>query len=98
MLGTTGDIQALSMFAGQSGRIQGVDRATSRRRVQAIIQPTDPSAPTSAEQIIAYVKDRMAPYKAPKTVEYVTSIRRSEATKVDRARLTEERESPAHQS
>jgi bile acid-coenzyme A ligase len=68
------------------------------RRVHAIIQPTDPSAPPSTEQIIAYVKDRMAPYKAPKTVEFVTSIPRSEATKVNRARLTEERESPAHQS
>lgn len=70
------------------------------RRVHAIVQPVDPSAPPSVEQIISHARARMAPYKAPKTVEFVDLIPRSEATKVNRAKLIQEREpaptDPAH--
>ncbi|HUJ65869.1 MAG TPA: hypothetical protein VLX59_10045, partial [Acidimicrobiales bacterium] len=65
------------------------------RRVHAIIQPLDPASPPSAEEIIAYAKDRLAPYKVPKTVEMVEEIPRSEATKVNRAKLMQDRESAA---
>jgi len=67
------------------------------RRVHAIIQPHDPASPPSAEEIIAYAKDRLAPYKVPKTVEMVDVIPRSEATKVNRAKLMQEREPAAAQ-
>jgi bile acid-coenzyme A ligase len=65
------------------------------RRVHAIVQPADPANPPSVDEIIVYAKDRMAPYKAPKTVEFIDVIPRSEATKVNRAKLIEEREPPA---
>jgi bile acid-coenzyme A ligase len=67
------------------------------RRVHAIVQPVDPASPLPAEEIIAYAKGRLAPYKVPKTVEFVDSIPRSEATKVNRAKLMEEREAAAAQ-
>ena len=57
------------------------------RRVHAIIQPADPSAPPSPEEVISYAKARLAPYKVPKTVEIVDVIPRSEATKVSRGAL-----------
>jgi bile acid-coenzyme A ligase len=65
------------------------------RRVHAIVQPVDPSSPPSVEGIIAHAKNRLAPYKVPKTVELIDVIPRSEATKVNRAKLTEAREASA---
>ena len=61
------------------------------RRVHAIVQPT---GPLEAASVIAYAKDRLAPYKAPKSVEFVESIPRTEATKFNRAALVAEREDP----
>jgi bile acid-coenzyme A ligase len=61
------------------------------RRVHALIEPRDPGAPPSAEDIIAFAKSRLASYKAPKTVEITDRIPRSEATKVNRGALIEAR-------
>ncbi|MGH2686099.1 MAG: class I adenylate-forming enzyme family protein [Actinomycetota bacterium] len=61
------------------------------RRVHAIVEPTDPGTPPSASEVIAFAKERLASYKAPKTVEIVKRIPRSEATKVSRAALVAER-------
>jgi len=60
------------------------------RRVHAIVQPAGPSLEPAS--VIAYAKDRLAPYKAPKSVEFVESIPRTEATKFNRAALVAERE------
>jgi bile acid-coenzyme A ligase len=61
------------------------------RRVHAIVEPRDHTAPPSAADVIAYAKRRLAPYKAPKTVEIVDEIPRSAATKVNRSALIAER-------
>jgi bile acid-coenzyme A ligase len=61
------------------------------RRVHAIVEPTDPADPISPDEVIAYAKERLAAYKVPKTVEFVDSMPRSAATKVNRGRLVEER-------
>ena len=61
------------------------------RRVHAIVEPTDPQDPPSADEVIAYAKARVAAYKVPKTVELIDVMPRSEATKVSRGRLVEER-------
>jgi bile acid-coenzyme A ligase len=62
------------------------------RRVHAVVEPFDPTAPPSAADVIAYAKSRLAAYKIPKTVEFVDVIPRSEATKVSRSALIAERE------
>jgi bile acid-coenzyme A ligase len=62
-------------------------------RVHAIIEPEDPAAPGSEEEIRAYAKERLAGYKVPKTVEFVAAIPRSAATKVNRAQLVADRAS-----
>jgi bile acid-coenzyme A ligase len=62
------------------------------RRVHAIIEPADPASPPSAQEVIGYAKSRLAAYKVPKTIEIIDAIPRSEATKVNRGRLTAERE------
>ena len=63
------------------------------RRVHAIVQPADPSL--DAESVIAYARERLAPYKVPKSVEFVEEIPRTEATKFNRAALVAERDGPA---
>jgi bile acid-coenzyme A ligase len=55
------------------------------------VQPSG-AADVSAEELVAYCKARLAPYKVPKTIEFVDTIPRSEATKVNRAALVAERE------
>ncbi len=60
------------------------------RRVHAIVQPVEPTLEPAS--VIAYAKERLAPYKAPKSVEFVDSIPRTEATKFNRAALVAERE------
>jgi bile acid-coenzyme A ligase len=57
------------------------------RRVHAIIEPADHCAPLAADEVRAYAKARLAPYKVPKTIEIVEAIPRSAATKVNRGAL-----------
>ncbi len=61
------------------------------RRVHAIVEPRDPAAPPAESDIITFAKSRLAGYKAPKTVEIIDRIPRSEATKVSRTSLVDER-------
>jgi bile acid-coenzyme A ligase len=62
------------------------------RRVHAIVQASDPDL--DAEGVAAFARERLAPYKVPKSVEFVDSIPRSEAMKFNRAALVEERDGP----
>jgi bile acid-coenzyme A ligase len=61
------------------------------RRVHALVQPADPLLPPANEELIGWARARLAPYKVPKSVEFVTSLPRSEAGKLNRARLLAER-------
>jgi len=61
------------------------------RRVHAIIHPADRTDPPTFEEIRAYAKARLHPYKVPKTIEIVDAIPRSAATKVNRGALVEAR-------
>jgi len=56
------------------------------RRVHAVVQPAA-DALLSEQQVIEYAKSRLAPYKAPKTVEFVDAIPRTAATKVNRSAM-----------
>ncbi len=62
------------------------------RRVHAIVHPAEPSLDPAS--VIAYAKEHLAPYKAPKSVEFVESIPRTEATKFNRAAMVAERDGP----
>ncbi|MDT3443299.1 MULTISPECIES: class I adenylate-forming enzyme family protein [unclassified Pseudofrankia] len=57
------------------------------RRVHALVEPTDRTAPPAEAEIIAYAKSRLAAYKVPKTIEFLDAIPRSEATKINRGAL-----------
>lgn len=64
------------------------------RRVHAIVQPTDLANPPDPAEIIKFARDRLAAYKAPKTVEFVESLNRSDAMKLNRQKLVIERDGP----
>jgi bile acid-coenzyme A ligase len=59
--------------------------------VHAIVQPTEPAAAPSPEELRAFCKERLAPYKVPKTYEHIDQMPRTAAGKVSRSRLVEER-------
>jgi bile acid-coenzyme A ligase len=61
------------------------------RRVHAVIEAKDPSAPPTHDDIVGYAKSRLAAYKVPKSIEIVDAIPRSAATKVSRGALIEAR-------
>jgi bile acid-coenzyme A ligase len=61
------------------------------RRVHAIVERMPGSDDLSGADIIAFVKARLASYKAPKTVEFVEALPRSAATKISRSALVAER-------
>jgi bile acid-coenzyme A ligase len=57
------------------------------RRVHAVVQLADSAGPMTEQQVIQYAKSRLAPYKVPKTVEFVDEIPRTAATKVNRSAM-----------
>lgn len=64
------------------------------RRVHAIVQPAGPGERPDPEEVIAFARERLATYKVPKTVEFVDSIQRNDAMKLNRAALVAERDGP----
>ncbi|WP_096289450.1 class I adenylate-forming enzyme family protein [Mycobacterium ahvazicum] len=60
------------------------------RRVHAVVQAAD-GVEVTEQHVIEYAKNRLAPYKAPKTVEFVDAIPRTAATKVNRSAMIKAR-------
>jgi bile acid-coenzyme A ligase len=61
------------------------------RRVHAIVVRAPDSQALSEADVIAFVKGRLASYKAPKTVEFLSELPRTAATKISRSALVNER-------
>jgi bile acid-coenzyme A ligase len=66
------------------------------QRVHAIVAPMTADAPPGERDVIAFAKQRLAPYKVPKSVEFVAEIPRTAATKVSRSALLAERVPPSN--
>ncbi len=69
----------------------GLSDADWGRRVHAVVERMPDAQALSEAEVIAFVKDRIASYKAPKTVEFVAQLPRSAATKISRSALVQER-------
>jgi len=61
------------------------------QRVHALIQPRDPASAPDAAELRDHCRDRLAPYKVPKSFETVDRLPRSEAGKLNRSALVRER-------
>lgn len=57
------------------------------RRVHAVVEPFDATAPPTAEDVIRFAKGMLAAYKVPKTVEFIAEMPRTAATKVNRSAM-----------
>lgn len=60
-------------------------------RVHAIVMPADPARPPSTEELRSFCRERLAAYKVPKAFELVARLPRTEAGKIRRADLANER-------
>jgi bile acid-coenzyme A ligase len=60
-------------------------------RVHAVVQPSDPVHPPTADELHVHCRARLAPYKTPKSFEIVERVPRSAAGKVSRSALVDER-------
>jgi bile acid-coenzyme A ligase len=69
----------------------GLRDAEWGRRVHAIVEPKDASAPPTPEALAAHCRARLMPYKVPKSFELVDRIPRTTAGKVSRQQLAEDR-------
>jgi bile acid-coenzyme A ligase len=66
------------------------------RRVHAIVEPVDPARPPTDDELRAHCRERLTPYKVPKTFEIWTGDPlRSAAGKVNRSALVAAREPAA---
>jgi bile acid-coenzyme A ligase len=84
---------ALSEHPGVSDVVViGLADAEWGRRVHAVVVPADAARPASADELVAWCRSRLSPYKVPKSIELADAIPRSEAGKLNRAVLVAERE------
>jgi len=60
------------------------------QRVHAIVQPAK-GAELSEGDLIAFSKERLASYKAPKSVEFIVTMPRTDSMKINRSKLVDER-------
>ncbi len=61
------------------------------QRVHALVEPCDAAAAPSADLLRAHCRERLAAYKVPKAFELVARLPRSDAGKLNRARLVDQR-------
>jgi long-chain acyl-CoA synthetase len=67
----------------------GVPNDDLGEEVKAVVQLADPASagPDLAEELITYCRDRLAHFKCPKTVDFVSELPRSETGKLYKRRL-----------
>lgn len=65
------------------------------KRVHAIVQPREQTAPPSPDSLAAHLKTRLASYKRPRSFEIVDQVPRDEYGKIRRGALVAERTPPS---
>ena len=65
----------------------GVPNADFGEEVKALVVPRDPASPPSTEALNNYLRDKLAIYKCPRTIDLVTDVGRSPAGKINKRTL-----------
>jgi bile acid-coenzyme A ligase len=81
----------LGRAAGEVNAPGSPDAGTEGERVHAIIQPRDPANPPSIEELNWHARERLMPYKVPKTYEFVADFPRDPSGKLRRSKLIADR-------
>jgi bile acid-coenzyme A ligase len=71
--------------------VVGLEDEEWGHRVHAIVQLAAGAPTVTADDLRSFCRERLAPYKVPKSVEFVPLIERTEAGKVNRTALAEHR-------
>jgi bile acid-coenzyme A ligase len=71
--------------------VVGVPDEEWGRRVHAIIQPADFAHCPGTDRLDEHCRERLAPYKAPKSYEFLRALPRNQAGKIRRSALAAER-------
>ena len=61
------------------------------RKVWAVVEPVDATAPPTTDELLAACAEQLARYKVPRGIEFVDALPRNEAGKIRRLSLREER-------
>jgi bile acid-coenzyme A ligase len=69
----------------------GLPDDTWGKRVHAVIQPHDLANPPSTDELRQWCRERLSAYKCPKTWEFIAEVPRTEAGKMRRSALVNER-------
>lgn len=62
----------------------GVPNSDLGEEAKALVIPRDPAAPPALDELLAYLRDRLAAYKCPRTVDFVDDVGRNPAGKVNK--------------
>ncbi len=65
----------------------GLPDADLGKRVHAVVQSVDPAAPPSSDELDAFARRLLPPYKVPRSFEFVAALPRNEAGKIQRSAL-----------
>lgn len=65
----------------------GVPNPDLGEELRMLVEPADPAAPPSIEELAAFCRDRLAGYKCPKSYEIVESVGRTVMGKLDKRSL-----------
>jgi acyl-CoA synthetase (AMP-forming)/AMP-acid ligase II len=65
----------------------GVPNRDMGEEVKALVVPTDPGDPPSADELIAWCRERLAGYKCPRSVDIVESVGRNAMGKINKRAL-----------
>ncbi len=80
--------QALVQHPGVADvAVIGVPNADMGEEVKALVVPCDPNDPPSAQDLIAWCRERLAGYKCPRSVELVETVGRNAMGKVNKRTL-----------
>ena len=55
--------------------------------LMAVVQPDDSTPPPGADELMAWCRDRLAPYKCPRIVEFIEAMPRDPSGKLFKRRL-----------
>ena len=65
----------------------GIPHHEMGEELKALVVPRDPAAPPEGAAIIAWVRDRIATYKCPRSVEIVSELGRNSMGKINKRKL-----------
>ncbi len=65
----------------------GVPHAEMGEEVKALVIPADPASPPSEAEILAWIRERIATYKCPRSVDFVDDLGRNTMGKINKRKL-----------